>query len=172
MTEDEAQSPPLNIGLWVGLGCLGVLVLSCCLLTFWLQSYGLRFILGQGEGTKIWISRVVLVGALEGTRKTCSEGVISEDSLPWFHESVPSETRNLTCSVDEAMLQTLASAEQGSAIALVHTERVGRASGLGLDPTLCFEHQTDDLSAIGCFDIEDNAGSIPYQIIDLSLTPR
>jgi len=63
--EDTPRSPPKNVGLWVGLGCLGVLVLSCCLLTFWMQSYGWRWILRQGDETKIWASRAVLVGALE-----------------------------------------------------------------------------------------------------------
>jgi len=172
MMEDEAQSPPRNIGLWVGVGCLGVLVLSCCLLTFWVQSYGLRLILRQGEGTKIWISRVVLVGALEGTRKTCTDGVISEDALPWFHSAMPSETRNLACSLDEEMLQALATPEQDSVVPLGRTERADLASELGMDPTLCFEHRTDALIAVGCFDIEDGSGSIPYQIIDLSLTRR
>ncbi len=170
MTEDAGQSPSRNIGLWVGFGCLGVLVLSCCLLTFWVQSYGMQFILGQGEGTKMWTSRLVLVGALEGTRKTCTNGVISEDALPWFHPNMPSETRNLACSLDAAMLQALAAPERSTIVSIEQTDRATLASGLGMDPTLCFAHRTEDLSAFGCFDTDRSSGAIPYLIIDLSLT--
>ena len=170
MTKDTGQSPPRNIGLWVGVGCLGVLLLSCCLLTFWVQAYGMRFILGRGEGTQMWISRVVLVGALEGTRKTCTNGVISEDALPWFHPNMPSETRNLACSLDEATLQALALPERSTTVPIGQTDRAARASELGMDPTLCFWHRTEDLSAVGCFDPEGSTAAIPYRIIDLSLT--
>lgn len=170
MTEDTGQSPPKNIGLWVGLGCLGVLLVSCCLLTFWVQAYGMRFILGQGEGTQMWISRVVLVGALEGTRKTCTNGAISEDALPWFHPSMPSGTRNLACSIDEATLRALAAPERSTAVPIAQTDGAALASQRGMDPTLCFEHRTEDLSAVGCFDTESSSAAIPYQIIDLSLT--
>ncbi len=170
MTEETAESPPRNIGLWLGFGCLGVLVLSCCLVTFWVQSYGLRFILRQGEGTQIWISRVVLAGALEGARKTCADGMISEDALPWFHPSMPAESRNLACALDETMLQALAAPEQDSTVPLSRTDRAELASEFGKDPALCFEHSTADLIAVGCFDTEGRSGSIPYQIIDLSLT--
>jgi hypothetical protein len=172
MMEEAGQSPPRNIGLWVGLGCLGILVLSCCLLTFWVQSYGMRFILGQGEGTRMWISRVVLVGALEATRKTCDNGVISEDALPWFHSRVPSETRNLACSLDEAMLRELASPEQSTTAPIEQTDRAALASELGMDPTLCFAHGTEDVSALGCFVTEGDSAAIPYQIIDLRLRRR
>jgi hypothetical protein len=170
MTEDAGQSPSRNIGLWVGLGCLGVLVLSCCLLTFWVQAYGMRFILGQGEGTQRWISRLVLVGALEGTRKTCANGVISEDALPWFHPNMPSETRNLACSLDEGTLRALAAQEQSTIVPIGQTDRAALASELGMDPTLCFAHRTERVSAVGCFDTEGSVAAIPYRIIDLSLT--
>ena len=170
MMEEAAQPPPRNIGLWVGFGCLGVLVVSCCLLTFWVQSYGMRFILGQGEGTRMWISRVVLVGALEGTRKTCNNGVISEDALPWFHSKMPSETRNLACSLDEAILQALASPERSTTVPIEQTNRAALAADLGMDPTLCFAHRTEDVSAIGCFNTEGGSGAIPYEIIDLRRT--
>ena len=155
--------------MWVGLGCLGILVLSCCLLTFWAQSYGWRWILGQGDETKIWASRMILVGGLEGTRKTCTDGVISEDALPWFHPDMPSETRNLACSFDEATLQALGTPEQASSVPLAQTDRVDLAARFGMDATLCFEHVTDDMTAVGCFDAEGGPGTIPYQIIDLSL---
>ena len=155
--------------MWVGLGCLGILVLSCCLLTFWAQSYGWRWILGQGDETKIWASRMILVGGLEGTRKTCTDGVISEDALPWFHPDMPSETRNLACSFDEATLQALGTPERASSVPLAQTDRVDLAARFGMDATLCFEHVTDDMTAVGCFDAEGGPGAIPYQIIDLSL---
>jgi hypothetical protein len=169
MMEDAPQPPARNIGLWVGLGCLGVLVLSCCLLTFWAQSYGWRLILGQDDETKIWASRVILVGALEGTRKTCGDGVISEDTLPWFHPDMPSEARNRACSLDEAALQALGSPETATVTPLTQTERADLAVRFGMDPTLCFQHATNDTSAIGCFDAEGGPGTIPYQIIELTL---
>jgi hypothetical protein len=168
MTEDKPP-PPRNIGLWVGLVCLGVLVLSCCLLTFWAQSYGWRWVLGQGDETKIWASRTILIGALEGTRKTCSDGVISEDALPWFHPNIPSDARNLACSLDEANLRALGTPERASAVPLAQTDRADLAASFGMDATLCFQHATDDMSAVGCFDAEGGPGTIPYQIIDLTL---
>lgn len=169
MTEDTPPPPPRNTGLWVGLGCLGVLVLSCCLLTFWVQSYGWRWILRQGDETKIWASRTILVGALEGTRKTCSDGVISEDALPWFHPDMPSETRNLACALDEATLRALGTPESASAIPLTQSDRTELAAQFGMDATLCFQHATGDMSAVGCFDAEGGPGTIPYQIIELTL---
>jgi len=169
MTEDTPPPPTRNIALWVGLGCLGVLVLSCCLLTFWAQSYGWRWVLGRGDETKIWASRTILVGALEGTRKTCSDGVISEDALPWFHPNMPSDTRNLACSLDDATLRALGTLERASAVPLAQTDRADLAKSFGMDTTLCFQHATDDMSVVGCFDAEGGPGTIPYQIIDLAL---
>ena len=169
MTEDAPQPPARNVGLLVGLGCLGVLVLSCCLLTFWAQSYGWRLVLGQGDETKIWASRVLLVGALGGTRKTCNDGVISEDTLPWFHPDMASQARNRACSLDEATLQSLSSPEQASATPLSQTDRADLATRFGMDATLCFQHETAGMSAVGCFDAEGGPGAIPYQIIDLTL---
>ena len=172
MTEEAPQPPPRNIGLWVGIGCLGILVLSCCLLTYWVQSYAVRIIPRLSDDQKVWASRAILVGALEGTRKTCSDGVISEDTLPWFHHEMPSDSRNLACVFDEAMLQALAAGEQGYAVPLSQSGDPELATAKGLDPTLCFLHQTNDLSAVGCFDIEGGSGVLPYQIIELSLNPR
>jgi len=169
MTDDTPASPPRNVGLWVGLGCLGVLTLSCCLLTFWIQSFGWRWILKQGDETKIWASRAILVGALEATRKTCSDGVINEDALPWFHPNMPAEARNLACSLDEATLQALATPERASAVPLAQTDRADLAARFGMDATLCIEHTTDRISVIGCFDADGGPGTIPYRIIDLSL---
>jgi len=167
MSEELPQPPPRNIGLWAGLGCLGVLVLSCCLLTFWVQSYGLRYVMGQGDGTKIWFSRMIVVGALEGTRKSCDAGVISEDTLPWFHPNLTSEARNVACELEPATLQALSSPEKASAIPLTQTERSELATRFGMDPAMCFEHSTGEMSVVGCFDLGDGPGAIPYQIIDL-----
>jgi hypothetical protein len=174
MTEDRPQppTPTPNIGVWVGLGCLGVLVLSCCLVTFWLQSYGLRFVMGQGDGTKIWFSRIILIGALEGTRKTCNDGAVSEDALPWFHPRLAAEARNRACSLDEATLQALTSPDQTWAIPLIQTDRAELGRRFGMDPALCFEHSAGDMKVVGCFDAEGGPDSTPYQIIDLTLGPQ
>jgi hypothetical protein len=168
MTEDTLQSPSRNIGVWVGVGCLGVLVLSCCLLTFWAQSYGWRWVLRQGNDTKIWASRTIVVGALEGTRKSCSDRVISEDALPWFHPDMPQRTRNLACSLDEATLRALGSAERASVVPLTETGNADLAARFGMDATLCFQHVAGTMSVVGCFDAEGGPGTIPYQIIDLT----
>ena len=170
MSENAATPASKSVGLWVGLGCLGVLVLSCCLLTFWAQSYGLRFVLGQDDGTKVWFSRIILVGALEGTRKTCSDGVVSEDTLPWFHPGLPAESRNLVCSVDARTLQALSTAERASATPLLQTGRSELAARFGMDPAECFQHSTEGLTVVGCFDLESGLGAVPYRIIDLSVT--
>jgi len=135
-----------------------------------MQSYGVRFILGQSDGTKIWLSRIIVVGALEGTRKTCTDGVISEDTLPWFHPRMPSEARNRACSLDEEMLLSLGTPDRDAAAPIGQTDRAELASELGMDPSLCFQHTTDDLSVVGCFDPEGGMGAIPYQIIDLNLS--
>ncbi len=169
MEEDTPQPPAHNIGLWVGVGCLGVLVVSCCLLTFWAQTYGVRSMMNQGDEAKIWLSRMILVGALEGTRKTCTDGVISEDTLPWFHPRLPSETRNRACALDDTALQTLSDPEKASAVSLIHTDHPELATAFDLDPTTCFEHATEDLSVVGCFDVEGGPEAVPYQIIDLTL---
>ena len=148
-----------------------MLVLSCCLLTFWVQSYGWRWILAQGDETKIWASRMILVGALEGTRKTCTDGVISEDALSWFHPDMTSEKRNLACQLDEPMLQALGTPERSTAVPLTQTDRADLAERFGMDSDLCFQHATDDARVVGCFDDEAGAGTVPYQVIDVTLGP-
>jgi len=113
-----------------------------------------------------------MVGALEGTRKTCADGVISEDTLLWFHPNMPSAERNLACELDEATLRAMSSPEQDSAVPLAQSGRAELATALGVDPELCFEHATDALTAVGCFDFDAGAGAIPYQIIHLNLNGR
>jgi hypothetical protein len=95
--------------------------------------------------------------------------VISEDTLPWFHPDMPSEARNRTCSLDEAALQALSSPETASVVPLSRTDHVDLAARFGMDATLCFQHTTGDVSAIGCFATEGGPGAIPYQIIELTL---
>ena len=168
MSEDTPKPPPRNIGLWVGLGCLGVLVLSCCLLTYWAQAYGLRWILNLSDDSKTRVSRMVLVGSLEGTRKSCSDGVVSEDSLPWFHPDMPADSRNLACSLQEATLRDLGTPERSTARSLAQADRANLATTFGMDATLCFEHSTGDVTVTGCFNADGGPGAIPYQIIDLA----
>lgn len=169
---DEAPTPDRrNLGLWVGLGCLGILVLSCCLLTYWVQAYGFRWFLSLGDESKAAASSMIVVGALEGTRKSCSDGTMSEDALPWFHPDMMAETRNVACLLEEADLRTLADAETASSLPLIQTERGDLAERFGMDPSLCFEHGTEQMRVVGCFDPEREADSIPYQIIDLALNP-
>lgn len=169
MTEDRPEPGRRNAGLWVGIGCLGVLVLSCCLMTYWMQAYGWRWILRQGDDTKIWASRMILAGALEGTRKTCVDGAISEDALPWFHPLMAARDRNLACSVDEATLRAIGTPERASAAPLSQTDREELAARFGMDPALCFEHAAEGLVAVGCFDPDGGPGTIPYRVIDLAL---
>jgi hypothetical protein len=113
---------------------------------------------------------MIMVGALEGTRKTCSDGVVSEDTLPWFHPDLPAESRNLICSLDATTLQALSTAERASATPLLRTGRTELAARFGMDAAQCFQHATDGFTAVGCFDAESGPGSVPYQIIDLQVT--
>jgi len=169
MTEEAPSPPSRNVGLWVGLGCLGVLVLSCCLFSYWAQVYGWRFILSQGDDTKMWASRTILVGALASTAKSCKDGKVGKDALPWFHPDMPAESRDLACSVDEASLRKLGVPEQSSTRLLSDTDRADLAAHFGMDPALCFEHSAEGVTAVGCFNPDAESGTIPYQIIDLSL---
>lgn len=167
---EEAQSPPSrNVGLWVGLGCLGVLVLSCCLFSYWAQVYGWRFILSRGDETKLWMSRAILVGALASSAKSCQDGVIGEDALPWFDPELPAKSRDLACSLDETTLRQLGMAEHSSSMVLRDTDRAELAARFGMDPALCFEHATDRVTAVGCFGPNAESGTIPYRIIDLTV---
>jgi hypothetical protein len=169
MTNEEAGSRARNVGVWIGLGCLGIFILSCCLLGFWAQAYGWRWILRQGDDTKIWASRMILVGALESARKSCRDGTIGEDAAPWFHPDVPSATRDLACTLDRASLRALGDAELAPAVPLGQSEQAELAARFGMDPGFCFRHATEAVRAVGCFDPEGGTGSIPYQIIDLAL---
>jgi hypothetical protein len=81
-----------------------------------------------------------------------------------------SGSRNLACSLDEATLRSLAAPDRSSTLSIARTDRAALASRHGMDPKLCFEHRTDELTAVGCFDTEGSTAAIPYQIIDLSLT--
>ncbi|KPK16555.1 MAG: hypothetical protein AMJ62_04950 [Myxococcales bacterium SG8_38] len=169
MMEDAPAPRSRNVGLWVGLGCLGTLVLSCCLFTYWAQAYGWRVILTQGDETKMWASRTILVGALGSSAKSCKDGAIGDDALPWFHPDMPAESRDRVCALDEAALRRLGTPEQSSTSILHDTDRAEMAARFGMDPALCFEHSTDDVSAVGCFDPSAETGTIPYQIIDLTV---
>jgi hypothetical protein len=82
---------------------------------------------------------------------------------------MPSDARNLACSLDEANLRALGTPERASAVPLAQTDRADLAASFGMDATLCFQHATDDMSAVGCFDAEGGPETIPYQIIDLTL---
>jgi hypothetical protein len=172
MTDEEPSPPSRNAGLWVGLGCLGLLVLSCCLFSYWAQVYGWRFILSQGEETKVWASRTILVGALASSAKSCQDGAVGKDALPWFHPDMTEESRNLVCTLDEASLRKLGLPEQSSTRVLRDTDRAGLAARFGMDPALCFEHAAGGITAVGCFDADAQRGTIPYRIIDLSVAPR
>jgi hypothetical protein len=172
MTEETPSSPSRNVGLWVGLGCLGVLVLSCCLFSYWAQAYGWRLVLSQGDETKIWASRTILVGALASSAKSCKDDVVGQDALPWFHPEMTEESRNLVCGVDEAVLRRLGRPEESSTRVLRDTDRAGLAARFGMDPALCFEHAAEGITAVACFDPDAESGTIPYQIIDLSVRPR
>jgi hypothetical protein len=82
---------------------------------------------------------------------------------------MPSETRNLACSLDEATLGALGTPERASAIPLTQRDRTELAAQFGMDATLCFQHATGDMRAVGCFDAEGGPDTIPYQIIELTL---
>ena len=160
-----------DIGLWVGLGCLGVVILSCCLLSYWVQTFGFRWILNQSDETKGWASRVVLTGALESIRSTCVEGVASEDVQRWFHPDMTVEARNRLCAIDEATIQQIAAPDQVAVDTLAATGKTDVAERFGMDPTLCYRYATETVLIIGCFEPDAESGVIPYKIVDVEQAP-
>ncbi|MDH3200737.1 MAG: hypothetical protein OEM15_07580 [Myxococcales bacterium] len=154
-----------NIGLWVGIGCLGVVILSCCLLSYWAQTFGFRWILNQSDETRSWASRVVLTGALEGIRASCVEGVATEDAQRWFHSNMTSEARNRLCNIDEATIQKIAAPDQVTGQLLAAIGEPDVAAQFGMDPALCYRYATETVRIIGCFERDAESGVVPYKII-------
>lgn len=168
----ESGGDKRNLGLWVGLGCLGVVISSCCLLSYWAQTFGFRWILNQSDETRSWASRVVLTGALEGIRNTCVEGIASEDVQRWFHPDMTSEARNRTCSIDEATIQEIAAPDQVAVESLAAIGEDDMAARFGMDPALCYRYTTETARIIGCFERDAASGVIPYKIIDVQQAQR
>ncbi len=168
---DPESTPPdgekRNVGLWVGLGCLGVVILSCCLLSYWAQTFGFRWILNQGEGTRSWASRVVLTGALEEIRSTCVEGVASEDVQRWFHPDMTVEARDRLCTIDEVTIQRISAPDQVTVETLAATGEADVAARFGMDPTLCYRYTTETVHVVGCFELDAESDAIPYKILDV-----
>lgn len=177
--EEPADAPPVqdkrtsrNVGLWAGLGCLAVIVSSCCLLSYWAQTFGFQWVLNQGDEVRSYASRVVLTGALQGIRGTCVEGTTSEDVERWFHADLPQEARNRLCNVDEATIQQIGSPEQVSADTLLVTGETDLAIRHEMDPALCYRYKTETLSIVGCFQSGDDASAIPFEIIEVEPTTQ
>ncbi|MGB5809147.1 MAG: hypothetical protein WBG86_01380 [Polyangiales bacterium] len=156
-----------NAGIWAGLGCLGVIVLSCCLLSYWAQAFGFTWVLNQGDEVRSYASRVVLSGSLQAIRSTCAEGRTSEDVERWFHPDVPQTSRNALCDVDEATIQQIGSAEQVSANSLAVTGESDLAERFQMDPTLCYRYTAETLGLVGCFQTGDAVDTIPFKIIEV-----
>jgi hypothetical protein len=154
-----------NISLWVGLGCLSLVILSCCLLSYWAQTFGFRWILNQGEETRSWASRLVLTGALEAITDGCVDGMATEEAQRWFHPNVTSEARNRLCRIDEATIQEIATPDRVPAESLAATGEPELAERFGMDPALCYRYATETVRIIGCFERDAQSGAIPYKII-------
>ncbi len=171
LPKDPGSTAPVgderNIGLWVGIGCLSAVILSCCLLSYWAQTFGFRWILKQSDETRSWASRVVLTGALEGIRDSCVEGVATEDAQRWFHPNMTSESRNRLCGIDEATIQKIAAPDQVAAESLAAIGEPDVAVRFGMDPALCYRYMTETVRIIGCFEQDAESGAIPYKIIDV-----
>lgn len=174
---DAPSTPPhankRNLGLWVGIGCLGVVISSCCLLSYWAQTFGFRWILNQGEEARGMASGWVLTGALESIRSSCVDGVASEDVQRWFHPDIGVEARNRLCAIDEATIRQIAAPRvEGDpprpgfdTLAAIGEPDV--AARFGMDPALCYRYTTETVRIIGCFEQDGESGVIPYKIIDV-----
>ena len=160
---------PKKVGVWVGVGCLGVLVLSCCMLAYWAQTFGLQWVLKQSDETKLFVSRVVLAGALENVRATCEGGKPTGKAESWLHSALTPADRDRLCTVDEAAIQRIADPEQTPAQTLTAIGQPEIAERLGLDPTLCFRYELEAFDIVGCFD-PDTEGAVPYKIISVEPT--
>lgn len=177
---DPESTPPQaenrNVGLWVGSGCLGVVIVSCCLLSYWTQTFGFRWILNQGDEARSIASAWVLTGALESVRTSCVDGVANEDVQAWFHSNVGVAARNSLCGIDEAAIQQIVPARGDTEMvetALDTLAAIGEsdiATRLGMDPTLCYRYTTDSFRIIGCFEVDGKSGGIPYKIIAVEPT--
>ncbi|MEM9726954.1 MAG: hypothetical protein AAF997_00105 [Myxococcota bacterium] len=181
MDSDPRRAPPgdepphgrpnnPNVGLWAGLGCLGVLLLSCCLFAYWAQANGFRWVLNQGDEVRSSASRGLISVALQGIAATCTDGAPAEDVSYWFHPDVPSGQRSLLCGVDEVTLQQILSAEQTPSRTLTALGQQPLAAEFGMDPDHCYRYTTETVSVVGCLDTGPDAGPLPYRIIDVSST--
>ncbi|MEM7436732.1 MAG: hypothetical protein AAF436_16380 [Myxococcota bacterium] len=155
-----------NVGLWAGIGCLGAIVLSCCLLSYWVQAYGFQWVLSQDEEMRSYASRVVTSGALQGITATCVDGLPAEDAEIWFHPDATRATRTTACGIDEVTLQEISTPERAASRTLIESEEQELAARYGMDPALCYRYMAEAVSVVGCFDTGPDAGSIPYKIID------
>ncbi|MEM7137762.1 MAG: hypothetical protein AAF500_14355 [Myxococcota bacterium] len=179
MEPDSSQHPNeaapggrSNVGLWAGIGCLGAIVLSCCLLSYWVQAYGFQWVLSQDDEMRSYASRVVMSGALQGITATCVNGLPAEDAEIWFHPDATRATRTTVCGIDEITLQEISTPERAASRTLVESEEQDLAVRYGMDPALCYRYVAEAVSLVGCFDTGPDAESIPYKIIDAHPSPE
>lgn len=178
-TEPEPIPPDADkshVGIWVGSGCLGIVIVSCCLLSYWAQTFGFRWILNQGDEAKSVASAWVLTGALESIRSSCVDGVASEDAQSWFHSDVSVGARNSLCAIDEETIQQIVPSRdeadgQGMVVdTLASIGETEMATRFEMDPSLCYRYTADEFHITGCFELDGESGAIPYKIIDVTPT--
>lgn len=161
-----------RVGLWAGLGCLGILVLSCCMLSYWAQKHGFRWVLNQNEEVRGYVSRGLMSAGLQGIAGTCSDGVPSDDGATWFHPDLPAEERNVICTVDFAVIQQIGSEEQAPAQTLTASGESDLAAEYQMSPDDCYRYRMETFSVVGCYDRSPDATGLPYRIIDVTTVPK
>ena len=166
-TETRARS---NVGVWAGLGCLGLIVLSCILLAYWARTFGPSWILGQGEEARRYGSGLAMGLALQAIRLSCDDGVPGTDVETWFDPKMPQDSRSVLCGVDEATIEKIAASDQVVVQTLVEANDTSVADRAGMDPANCYRYTTESLQVTGCYDPTIESG-IPYKIVGAQQLP-
>ena len=161
----EPPPPPKRTGLFVALGCLGVVLLSCGLLTWWLQAYGLQWMASQGGAMAAEASRVVLVEGLNTVKQHCQDGKVGGDGRQWFSADASEGTRAVACDLSRSEVAQLSDPNQTKITSLAElTDDV--SSRFEVDPRYCYQYAATATTTVACFDLE-SGDQIPYKILEI-----
>ena len=163
----SAPPPRKRTGLWVGIGCLGAFLTSCCLLTWWVVSYGPQYIANEGGELSAYGSQMFMAVGLQTASRSCEGGEATGQGLGWFPPEASSETKKLVCDLDRSTLEQLSDPQKTKGVVLSETDEAPLAESMGFDPAKCYRYTAEHWRVIGCFDLESK-GQLPYKILAVS----